>query len=81
MAKASKLHLEAFFRYRIEKLNAPESGTENKQKLEVCPEQIEKMGDEMGKLYGNNFPFLTSSLFKEYAGQVREAIVNLKKGQ
>ena len=79
MAKASKLHLEALFRYRIEKLNGSEKGAENRQKLETCLQQFEKMGDEMEKVYGNSFPFLKASLFKEYASQVREAIVNFKK--
>ncbi|MEI6679048.1 MAG: hypothetical protein WCL21_10605 [Mariniphaga sp.] len=81
MARASKLHLEALFRYRIEKLNGTEKGPENRQKLADCLVRLEKMGAEMEKVYGDNFPFLKSSLFKEYAGQVREAIANLNKGQ
>jgi hypothetical protein len=78
MARASKLHLEALFRYRIEKLNSTEKGAENRQKLEVCLQKLEKMGDEMEKIYGNNFPFLKPTLFKEYVGQVREAIAAMK---
>ncbi len=74
MARASKLHLEAFFRYRIEKMNAPEKGAENLQKLEICLLQMEKMGEEMEKTYGNKFPFLKASLFQEYVGQIRKAV-------
>lgn len=74
MARASKLHLEAFFRYRIEKMNAPEKGDENRQKLETCLLQMENMGAEMEKTYGNKFIFLKDSLFKEYVTQIREAV-------
>ncbi|MEI6277397.1 MAG: hypothetical protein WCP08_15465 [Prolixibacteraceae bacterium] len=74
MARVSKLHLEAFFRYRIEKLNAPEKGPENKKKLDSCLAQMEKLGAEMDLTYGNDFPFLKASLFKEYVWQIREAV-------
>ncbi len=74
MARASKLHLEAFFRYRIEKMNAPEKGDKNRQKLETCLLQMENMGAEMEKTYGNKFIFLKDSLFKEYVTQIREAV-------
>jgi|WetSurMetagenome_2_1015567.scaffolds.fasta_scaffold41665_3 hypothetical protein len=77
MARASKLHLEAFFRYRIEKLNAPEKGPENRQKLEICLQQMEKMSVEMDKVHGKDFPFLKASLFKEYVGQIREAVAKI----
>ena len=77
MARASKLHLEAFFRYRIEKLNAPEKGPENRKKLDACLQQMEEQGAEMEKVYGNDFPFLKASLFKEYVGQIREAVTKL----
>jgi hypothetical protein len=77
MARTSKLHLEAFFRYRIEKLNAPEKGPENREKLDTCLAQMEKMGAEMEKVYGNDFPFLRASLFKEYVGQIRETVAKM----
>lgn len=81
MAKASKLQLESFFRYRIEKLNASEKGPENRQKLETCLQQIGKMAGEMERVYGNSFPFLKSSLMTEFAEQVREAIGKMNKQQ
>lgn len=74
MANASKLHLEAFFRYRIEKLNCAEKGAENRKKLENCLRQLEKMGGEMDQKYDKTFPLLKSSLFREYAKHIREAI-------
>ena len=74
MARASKLHLEAFFRYRIEKMIAPEKGDQNRQKLETCLRQLEKMGEEMDKTYGNRFVFLKASLFQEYVKQIRDSI-------
>ncbi|MDR0845556.1 MAG: hypothetical protein LBN71_10060 [Tannerella sp.] len=74
MARASKLHLEAFFRYRIEKLNTSGKGPENLKKLETCLLQIVKMADEMDKVYQDGFPFLKGSLLKEYVEQVRTAV-------
>ncbi|GHT60481.1 hypothetical protein AGMMS50239_09530 [Bacteroidia bacterium] len=74
LARASKLHLEAFFRYRIEKLNAPEKGAENRKNLEICLSQIEKLAVEVDQVYKGNFPLLTASLLQEYTGQIREAI-------
>ncbi|MDD4922505.1 MAG: hypothetical protein PHS30_08535 [Bacteroidales bacterium] len=74
LAIASKPHMEAFIRYRIEKMNAPEKGPVNRQKLELCLQKMEKMGIEMNKVYQDKFPFLKSSLFQEYVGQVREAV-------
>jgi 5'-deoxynucleotidase YfbR-like HD superfamily hydrolase len=78
MAKASKLQLEAIFRYRIEKLNASEKGIENRQKLETCLQRIEKLADEVEQLYGNNFPFLKASMLREYTIQVREEVAKLQ---
>ncbi len=80
MAEASKLHLEALFRYRIEKLDAPEKGNENREKLEHCLGKIEKMAVQMDALYGDSFPFLRAYLLNEYVQQVREAISTLKTG-
>jgi len=77
MAKASKLHLEALFRYRIEKLNSSDKGTGNRQKLEICLQQIEKMADEMEGVYKNNFPFLKASLLREYTVQIRESLLKI----
>jgi hypothetical protein len=77
MAKASILHLEALFRYRIEKLAAPEKGPENRKKLDTCLQQMEKLGEEMEKVYGNDFPFLRVSLFISYVQQIREAVNKL----
>jgi hypothetical protein len=74
MAIASKLHLEAFFRYRIEKLKCPEKGPENLKKLELCLSQILKMADEMDKAYQSEFPFLKGSLLKEYVADIRAAV-------
>jgi hypothetical protein len=74
LARASKLHLEAFFRYRIEKLNAPEKGAENRQKLKACLLQIEKMSVEIDRVYKDDFPLLTASLLQDYVEQIREAI-------
>ncbi|MDD4922878.1 MAG: hypothetical protein PHS30_10440, partial [Bacteroidales bacterium] len=74
LAIAAKPHMEAFIRYRIEKMNAPEKGPVNRQKLELCLQKMEKMGIEMNKVYQDKFPFLKSSLFQEYVGQVREAV-------
>jgi len=74
MAEASKLHLEALFRYRIEKLDAPEKGKENREKLEICLGEIEKMALQMDALYGESFPLLKASLLREYVQQVRDAI-------
>jgi len=77
MAKASKLQMEAYFRYRIEKLNGKDKGTENRQKLEACLKQMEKMGEEIEKIYGNDFPFLKASLFNQYVQQIREAVAEM----
>jgi hypothetical protein len=77
MARASKLQMEAYFRYRIEKLNGKDKGTENRQKLEACLKQMEKMGEEIEKIYGNDFPFLKASLFNQYVQQIREAIAEM----
>jgi hypothetical protein len=74
MAKASKLHLEALLRYRIEKLNAVGKGQENRRKLESCLLQIEKMADEMDRVYKDGFPFLKGFLLRDYAQQIREAV-------
>jgi hypothetical protein len=74
MALASKLHLEALFRYRIQKLNAPEKGEANLKKLEICLKKIEKMADEMEYAYGREFPFLSASLLRLYVNQVREGL-------
>jgi hypothetical protein len=74
MARASKLHLEALFRYRIEKLNVPEKGGENRKKLEICLSQIEKMANEMEQTYKDSFPFLKASLFQEYAKQIKTSL-------
>ena len=74
MARASKLQLEAFFRYRIEKLNGAEKGTENRKKLEACLAQLEKMAVEMDQTYKEDFPFLKGSLLREYAKQIREVV-------
>jgi hypothetical protein len=38
---------------------------------------MEKMGTEMEKTYGSNFPFLKASLFKEYVWQIREAVAKM----
>jgi hypothetical protein len=38
---------------------------------------MEKLGAEMEKVYGNDFPFLRASLFKEYVGQIREAVAKI----
>lgn len=77
MARASKLLKEAFFRYRIEKLNALEKGPENRKKLDSCLAQIEKLGAEMEKVYGNDFPFLKASLFNAYIRQINEAVAKM----
>ena len=78
MVIASKLQLEALFRYRIEKLNAPEKGIENRQKLEVCLQRIEKFASEIEQGYRDNFPLLKAAMLHEYAIQVREAVANYK---
>lgn len=77
MAKASKLHLEALFRYRIEKLETSEKGAENRQKIEACLQRIEEMAVEMDRKYGEEFPLLEGSLLDRYAAQVREAVNEL----
>jgi hypothetical protein len=74
MARASKLHLEVFFRYRIEKLKIPERGENNRKKLEICLAHIEEMAMEFEQKYSDGFPFLHPSLLREYAEQVRMAI-------
>ena len=74
MADASKLHLEAFFRYRIEKLNAAEKGQENRQKLHVCLTKIEKMADAMDQKYKAEFPFLKGSLLRDYVKHIKESL-------
>jgi hypothetical protein len=76
MARASKLHLEAFLRYRIEKLNKLEKGAENREKLEACLLLIEKMAIEMDQKYKEEFPFLKGSLLRNYAKQIRDACKN-----
>ena len=78
MARASKLHLEALFRYRMEKLGVPESGMGNRRKLSECLNKIDIMGDEMDKVYDSSFPFLKGSLLHTYARQIREAIDKFK---
>jgi len=69
--------MEAYFRYRIEKLNGKDKGPENRQKLEACLKQMEKMGEEIEKIYGNDFSFLKASLFNQYVQQIREAVAKM----
>ncbi len=76
LASASKLQMEAFFRYRIEKLNAPEKGEKNRQKLAACLSKIEKMAKDVEQTYGNNFQLLTPALLRDYAKDTRIALAN-----
>lgn len=70
MAKASKLQLEVFFRYRIEKLGALEKGEENRRKLELCLKDMEKMAVEIEK-ENRGFLLLEPAMMRKYTNDIK----------
>lgn len=70
LANVSKLHLEAFFRYRIEKTGAMEKGEENRRKLELCLNDMEKMAVEIEK-EKRGFLLLEPAMIRKYINDVR----------
>ena len=75
--EASIPHIEAFLRYRIEKMRPSE---DNRRKLEAALAKLEKKANEVEALYKEQTPILTAAAMRRYAEEVRAAVKGLGQG-